>query len=81
MSVAPDREWSSVFPYGAPDKLTDFTPKRIAIVTTDGKVVAERLDPPEHAEGGDTNAPWDAWDRAYFNGHGKFVLTSCWLDA
>ena len=51
MSASLDKEWSSVFPYGAPDKLTDFTPNRVAIVTVDGTLVAERFDPAEHAEG------------------------------
>jgi hypothetical protein len=60
MSASLDKEWSSVFPYGAPDKLTDFTANRVAIVTVDGRLVAERFDPAEHAEGKDTNAPWDA---------------------
>jgi len=69
MSASLDKEWSSVFPYGAPDKLTDFTPNRVAIVTVDGTLVAERFDPAEHTEGKDTNAPWDALDRAYFNGY------------
>ena len=49
MSASLDKEWSSVFPYGAPDKLTDFTPNRVAIVTVDGALVAERFDPAEQA--------------------------------
>lgn len=69
MSASLDKEWSSVFPYGAPDNLTDFTANRVAIVTVDGRLVAERFNPAEHAEGKDTNAPWDALDRAYFNGY------------
>ena len=69
MSASLDKEWSSVFPYGAADKLTDFTPNRVAIVTIDGRLIAERFDPAEHADGKDTNAPWDALDRAYFNGY------------
>jgi hypothetical protein len=69
MSASLDKEWSSVFPYGAPDKLTDFTANRVAILTVDGSLVAERFDPAEHAEGKDTSAPWDALDRAYFNGY------------
>src|SRR5580700_1569497 len=63
MSASLDKEWSSVFPYGAPDKLTDFTPNRVAIVTVHGALVAERFDPAEHAEGKRTDAPWDALDR------------------
>lgn len=69
MFASLDKEWSSVFPYGAPDMLTEFTANRVAIVTVDGTLIAERFDPAEHADGKDINAPWDALDRAYFNGY------------
>lgn len=45
------------------------TPNRVAIEKTDGTVVKERLRPSEHAEGKAVDAPWDALDRAYFNGY------------
>ncbi len=69
MTVATQREWASVFPYGAEDQRTDFTPNRIAVEKLDGTVVKERLRPSEHAEGKAVDAPWDALDRAYFNGY------------
>jgi hypothetical protein len=69
MTVATRREWASVAPYGADDQRTDFTPNRIAIEKMDGTVVKERLRPSEHAEGKAVDAPWDALDRAYFNGY------------
>ena len=69
MTVATQREWASVFPYGADDQRTDFTANRIAIQKLDGAVVKERLHPSEHAEGKAVDAPWDALDRAYFNGY------------
>lgn len=69
MFASLDKEWSSVLPYGAPDMLTEFTPNRIAIVTVDGTLIAERFHPAEHADGKDMNAPWDTLDRAYFNGY------------
>jgi hypothetical protein len=69
MTVATQREWASVVPYGADDQRTDFTPNRIAIEKLDGTVVKERLHPSEHAEGKAVAAPWDVLDRAYFNGY------------
>jgi hypothetical protein len=69
MLVATTREWASVTPYGADDQRTDFTATRIAIEKIDGTVVKERLRPSEHAEGRAVDAPWDALDRAYFNGY------------
>ena len=69
MTVATQREWASVFPYGADDQRTDFTPNRIAIEKLDGTVVKERLHPSEHAEGKAADARWDVLDRAYFNGY------------
>ncbi len=41
MTVALDREWASLRPYGADDQMTAFTPDRIAIEKLDGRVVSE----------------------------------------
>ena len=49
MSVALQREWASVQPFGAPDQKTDFTPERVAIERLDGQVVAERRDRERHS--------------------------------
>jgi hypothetical protein len=65
-------DWARVgfgHPYGADDQRTDFTANRVAIEKIDGTVVKERLRPSEHAEGKAVDAPWDALDRAYFNGY------------
>src|SRR5258708_1750747 len=69
MTVATQREWASVCPYGADDQRTDFTANRIAIEKLDGTVVKERVQPSEHAEGKAFDAPWDVLDRAWFNGY------------
>jgi hypothetical protein len=80
MRVATKFEWASVAPYGAADQRTDFTAKRVAIEKTDGTVVSERLDPAAHAEGKEVYAPWDALDRAYFNGYAMWTyLTTPFL--
>jgi hypothetical protein len=82
MAVATKREWASVTPYGAPDRRTDFTPRRIAVETLAGRVVSERLNPAEHAEGQAVDAAWDALDRAYFNGYALWTyLTTPFLFA
>jgi len=82
MKVATKHEWASVSPYGAPDQHTDFTPKRIAIEKKDGTVVSERFNPADHAEGKAIDTPWDALDRAYFNGYALWTyLTTPFLFA
>src|SRR5258706_5118116 len=80
MRVKLHEEWSSVRPFGAPDMLTDFTPARIAILKTDGTVVAERSNPREAFEGHDQKTPWDPLHRAYFNGYALWTyLTTPFL--
>lgn len=59
---------SSVFPYGASDQRTMFTPARIAIEKLDGNPVAERWAPRDSFAGHQMSTPWDPLHRAYFNG-------------
>jgi hypothetical protein len=77
MTVALQREWASVRPFGADDQKTDFTPERIAIEKLDGSVVAERDYPRESFAGHELDTPWDPLQRAYFNGYALWTyLTS-----
>ncbi|ORV92160.1 hypothetical protein AWC11_09335 [Mycobacterium interjectum] len=69
MSVALQREWASVQPFGGADQRTDFTPQRVAIEKLDGSVVAERFNPRESFAGHELKTPWDPLQRAYFNGY------------
>jgi hypothetical protein len=69
MTVALQREWASVQPFGAADQKTDFTPERVAIEKLDGAVVAERVDPRTSFAGHELTTPWDPLQRAYFNGY------------
>jgi hypothetical protein len=69
MTVALQREWASVQPFGAPDQKTDFTPQRVAIEKFDGRVVAERSKPRASFNGHELTTPWDPLQRAYFNGY------------
>jgi hypothetical protein len=80
MRVRLHEEWSSVKPFGAPDMLTDFTPGRIAILKTDGSVVAERKDPRAAFAGHQQKTAWDPLHRAYFNGYALWTyLTTPFL--
>jgi hypothetical protein len=80
MSVALQREWASVQPFGAADQKSDFTPDRIAIEKFDGRVVAERVDPRESFAGHELTTPWDPLQRAYFNGYALWTyLTTPFL--
>src|SRR6516225_4480090 len=64
MTVWLHEERASVFPYGAPDQRTIFTPARIAIEKLDGTVIAERRDPRDSFAGHQMSTPWDALHRA-----------------
>jgi hypothetical protein len=80
MSAALDREWASVRPFGADDQRTDFTPGRVAIEKLDGRVVTERRNPRESFAGHEFATPWDALQRAYFNGYAMWTyLTTPFL--
>ncbi len=80
MTVALQREWASMRPFGAPDQKTDFTPQRIAIEKLDGLVVAQRTDPRASFSGHDLETPWDPLQRAYFNGYALWTyLTAPFL--
>ena len=68
MSVWLHEERSSVFPFGASDQRTMFTPERIAIEKLDGTVISERYAPKDSFAGHQMNTPWDPLHRAYFNG-------------
>lgn len=69
MTVWLHEERSSVCPYGAPDQRTMFTPERIAIEKLDGTLIAERHAPRDSFAGHQLSTPWDALQRAYFNGY------------
>jgi len=80
MTVWLHEERSSVVPYGAPDQRTMFTPDRIAIEKLNGTLVAERRAPKDSFAGHQMSTPWDALDRAYFNGEAVWTyLTTPFL--
>ncbi len=80
MTVWLHEERSSVFPYGAPDQRTMFTPERVAIGKLDGTLVAARRAPRDSFAGHQMTTPWDALHRAYFNGYALWTyLTTPFL--
>ena len=80
MTVWLHEERSSVFPFGAPDQRTMFTPGRIAIEKLDGAIVAERHAPRDSFAGHQMTTPWDPLHRAYFNGYAMWTyLTTPFL--
>ncbi|BCL79223.1 hypothetical protein ccbrp13_16880 [Ktedonobacteria bacterium brp13] len=79
-TVTLHEETASVSPFGQPDWRTAFTPDRIAIETTTGAVVSERLDPRASFVGHVMNTPWNPLQRAYFNGYALWTyLTTPFL--
>lgn len=82
MHVSLHEQRASVQPFGQPDWRTSFTPNRVAIIAQDDSVVRERLSPRESFAGHVMNTPWDALDRAYFNGYAMWTyLTTPFLFA
>ncbi|MDM0078452.1 hypothetical protein QTH90_28875 [Variovorax sp. J2P1-59] len=82
MKVSLHEEFASVEPFGQPNWRTSFRPGRVAIETTDGDVVQERLSPRKSFADHTMNSPWDPLHRAYFNGYALWTyLTTPFLMA
>jgi hypothetical protein len=80
MTVRLHEQQASVWPYGAPDQRTIFTPDRTAIENVHGTVVAERLAPTDSFAGHQMHTPWDDLHRANFNGEALWTyLTTPFL--
>ena len=80
--VALHREWASHSPFLKPNLRTSFEPHRVAIETTDGRVVEERLQPRDSFVGHEVDTPWDPSQLAYFAGYAMWTyLTTPFLFA
>ena len=80
--VALRREWTSHSPFLKPNLRTSFEPHRVAIETTDGCVVEERLQPRDSFVGHGIDTPWDRLQLAYFAGYAMWTyLTTPFLFA
>ena len=67
------KEWASHRPFGHPDRRTSFRPERVAIETSSGDVVEERLNPRESFKGHVLDTPWDSLQLAYFAGYAMWT--------
>ena len=67
------REWTSVEPFGAPAWRMVFVPKRVAIETRTGDIVAEREHPRAAFAGHAWETRWDPLHLAYFNGYAMWT--------
>src|SRR6266849_7581855 len=63
------KEWASHWPFTKPNLHTSFQPNRVAIETTDGEIVEERLNPRESFKGHVFDTHWDDLQLAYFAGY------------
>lgn len=74
LGTATTRTESTVIePFGQPDWRMVFTPDRVAIETTAGVLINERLEPRAAFAGHTMNAAWDMLHRAYFNGYARWT--------
>lgn len=73
MTVSLHQQRASVTPFGNPDWRTAFRADYIAIETTQGAIVRERLNPREAFAGHDMDTPWDPLHRAYFSGYAMWT--------
>jgi hypothetical protein len=82
VTITLHEEGTSISPYGQPDWRIAFTPGRVAIKTTTGAVVSERVDPRASFVGHVMETPWDPLHRAYFSGYAFWTyLTTPFLMA
>ena len=78
--VALRREWASHSPFLEANLRTSFEPHRVAIETTDGRVVEQRLQPRDSFVGHGLDTPWDRLQLAYFAGYAMWTyLTTPFL--
>lgn len=66
-------ESTVIEPFGKPDWRMTFTPDRVAIETTAGVLVNERLEPRAAFAGHTMSTAWDMLHRAYFNGYARWT--------
>ena len=60
------KEWASHRPFGQPNRHSSFQPDRVAIETSDGRVVEERANPREFFKGHAFDTPWDSLQLTFY---------------
>jgi hypothetical protein len=68
VTVATDRQWVSHMPFGATGLRSSFSKDRVAIESTDGRVVEELLTPRASFAGHQLSTPWTDLQLAFFVG-------------
>src|SRR5689334_21566607 len=64
---------TSLHPFTAADRASVYTPRRVAITTTDGATVAELNHPRASFTGHSLHTPWSALQLAYFTGYAMWT--------
>ena len=72
-TVTTHSESTVIEPFGKPDWRMTFSSDRVAIETTAGALVNERMDPRSAFAGHTMNTAWDMLHRAYFNGYARWT--------
>ena len=73
LTVDLSKEWASHRPFGQPNRRSSFQPDRVAIETSNGKVVEERANPRETFKGHKFDTPWDSLQLAYLAGYAMWT--------
>jgi hypothetical protein len=68
-TISLHRQFASHSPFGGDRLRSSFTPERVAVETTGGQVIAERLNPRDAFAGHVLDTPWDRLHAAYFAGY------------
>ena len=68
------RQRSTLVPFGDPDWYFDFAPGRVAILNSDGTIVADRDRPRESFAGHDRRTAWDPMHLVYFEGYALWTM-------
>ena len=68
-SIELHRQFASHTPFGGEGLRSHFTPERVAVETTEGVVVQERINPRGAFAGHVLDTPWDRLHAAYFTGY------------
>lgn len=67
------QQHTSLHPFTAPDRKSDYTPQRVAIESLDGAVAQEIADPRSSFTGHTLQTPWTTLQLAYFTGYAMWT--------
>ncbi len=73
VSVWIHRQHTSLRPFTGADRSSDYTPSRVAIRHTDGRVIESMEDPRASFAGHTLETPWNALQLAYFTGYAMWT--------